>query len=201
MRWSGSGTSTALSISSSRIMLTVRDAAACRCGRWRATSAPRNRDHRLSAQLVPDSGIEFERLELLRQGKSHAAFPADEEEIAPLEEFERDVGERLRLLGADGIINDREVVVGQQRAIAIAGTYWSLVPESTLGQQCMSARGNRSPSAIATIVSPEPALRISRRSRRRSLPGRNASVRSSNPLRGVALLSRRRATRHGIIRR
>src|SRR3984893_3453677 len=56
--------------------------------------------------------------------KSHAAFLADEEEIAPLEEFERDVGERLRLLGADGatcIINDREVAVGQQRAIAIAG--------------------------------------------------------------------------------
>jgi len=36
------------------------------------------------------------------KGKSHAAFLADEEEIAPLEEFERDVGERLRLLGADG---------------------------------------------------------------------------------------------------
>jgi hypothetical protein len=26
-----------------------------------------NRDHRLSAQLVPDSGNEFERLELLRE--------------------------------------------------------------------------------------------------------------------------------------
>jgi hypothetical protein len=41
-------------------MLPARDAAACRCGRWRATSAPRNRDHRLGARLVPDSGNEFE---------------------------------------------------------------------------------------------------------------------------------------------
>jgi hypothetical protein len=57
-------------------------------------------------------------------GKSHAALPADEEEIAPLEEFERDVGERLRPLGADGatcIIDEHEVAIGQQRTIAIAG--------------------------------------------------------------------------------
>src|SRR5205807_3837037 len=61
---------------------------------------------------------------LLTLGKSQAAFPADEEEIAPLEEFERDVGERLRPLGADRaprVIDEREVAIGQQRAIAIAG--------------------------------------------------------------------------------
>jgi hypothetical protein len=39
----------------------------------------------------------FARLE-----KRHAAFPADEEEIPPLEEFARDEGERLRPLGANG---------------------------------------------------------------------------------------------------
>ena len=38
---------------------------------------------------------------LSEKGNSHAAFPADEKEIVPLEEFERDVGERLRPLGAD----------------------------------------------------------------------------------------------------
>jgi hypothetical protein len=38
-------------------------------------------------------------LPLLTLGKGHAAFPADEEEIAPLEEFERDEGEGLRPLG------------------------------------------------------------------------------------------------------
>jgi Resolvase, N terminal domain len=66
MRWSGSGTSTALSTSSSRIRSTARDAAASWCGRWRAIR--RNRDHRLSARLVPDSGNEFDRLELVREG-------------------------------------------------------------------------------------------------------------------------------------
>src|SRR5438132_1673100 len=35
-------------------------------------------------------------------GKGHAALTADEKEIAPLEEFERDEGERLRPLGTDG---------------------------------------------------------------------------------------------------
>jgi hypothetical protein len=46
---------------------------------------------------------------------SHAALPADEEEIAPLEESEHDVGERLRPLGADGatcIIDEHEVAIG-----------------------------------------------------------------------------------------
>ena len=40
------------------------------------------------------------RLRMLRRfarlGEGHAAFPADAEEIAPLEEFERDASERLR---------------------------------------------------------------------------------------------------------
>src|SRR4029077_9582040 len=49
------------------LQVRTRDAAACRCGRWRATSAPRNRGHGLRAQLVPDSGKEFEPLELLRE--------------------------------------------------------------------------------------------------------------------------------------
>ena len=68
------------------------------------------------------------RLRVLRRfarlGKDHAALAADEEEIAPLEEFERDEGERLRPLGADGatgVIDEHEVAIGQQRAIAIAG--------------------------------------------------------------------------------
>src|SRR5580700_9018288 len=39
-----------------------------------------------------------------RLGESHAAFPADEEEIALLGEFELDEGERLRPLGADGTL-------------------------------------------------------------------------------------------------
>ena len=50
----------------------------------------------------------------LTRGKSHAALPGDEEEIAPLEEFECDVGERLRPLGADGaasIIDEHEVAI------------------------------------------------------------------------------------------
>jgi hypothetical protein len=38
---------------------------------------------------------------LLTLGESHAPFPADEEEIAPLEELAGE-GERLRSLGADG---------------------------------------------------------------------------------------------------
>ena len=57
-------------------------------------------------------------------GKSRAALPADQENIAPFEEFERDEGERLRPLGADGgtgVIDKHEVASGQQCAIAIAG--------------------------------------------------------------------------------
>jgi hypothetical protein len=46
------------------------------------------------------------RLRVLRRfarlGKSQAVFPADEKELAALEEFARGVGERLRPLGADG---------------------------------------------------------------------------------------------------
>jgi hypothetical protein len=61
------------------------------------------------------------RLRVLRRfarlGKSQAAFAADEEEIAPLEEFARDEGERLRPLGADGGVTDgHEVASGQGRA-------------------------------------------------------------------------------------
>src|ERR1700730_8264122 len=177
MRWSGSGTSTALSISSSRIMLTARDAAACRCGRWRATSAPRNRDHRLSAQLVPDSGIEFERLELLRQGKSHAAFPADEEEIAPLEEFERDVGERLRLLGADGatcIINDREVVASTCHGPSFPHWPLTLRARSVVPQRRRRVPYHTAPPARPSVRS-APAARTKRRCRRgRGPPARDS---------------------------
>ena len=63
------------------------------------------------------------RLHMLRRfarlGKSHAAFAADAEEVAPLEEFARDAGERLRPLGADGaagVIDGHEVAIGQERA-------------------------------------------------------------------------------------
>src|SRR5438094_892749 len=65
IRWSGTGTSTALNISSSGIMLRARDAAERRCGRLQLASVPQNRYHRLGARLVPDSRNEFERLELL----------------------------------------------------------------------------------------------------------------------------------------
>src|SRR4029077_14714114 len=75
MRWSGSGTLTALSISSSGIVLTARDAAACRCGRWRATSAPRNRDHRLSARPVPDSELNLNAWSSSDKGKKPCRFP------------------------------------------------------------------------------------------------------------------------------
>jgi len=54
---------------------------------------------------------------LLTLGKSLAAFPADEEEIAPLEEFAHDEGERLQSLAADGtsgVIVEHEVAIGQQ---------------------------------------------------------------------------------------
>jgi len=54
----------------------------------------------------------------LTPGKSHAALAADEEEIAALEEFERDEGERLRALGADGatgVIDEHEVAIGHRR--------------------------------------------------------------------------------------
>jgi hypothetical protein len=63
------------------------------------------------------------RLRVLRRfarlGKGHAAFAADEEEVAPLEEFARDEGEYLRPLGADGatgVIDEHEVAIGQERA-------------------------------------------------------------------------------------
>ena len=62
------------------------------------------------------------RLRVLRRfarlGKGYAAFPADEEEVAPLEEFARDEGECLRPLGADGaagVIDGHEVAIGQER--------------------------------------------------------------------------------------
>jgi hypothetical protein len=63
------------------------------------------------------------RLRVLRRfarlAKSHAALRADEEEVAPLEEFARDVGELLRPLRADGAtgpIDEHEVASGQERA-------------------------------------------------------------------------------------
>src|SRR6516165_6591924 len=59
-----------------------------------------------------------------RLRKNYPALPADEEEIAPLEEFERDEGELLRPLGADSgtcVIDEHEVATGQQRAPEIAG--------------------------------------------------------------------------------
>src|SRR5271166_3838216 len=57
-------------------------------------------------------------------GKSHAAFAADEEEVAPLEKFACDEGKRLRPLGGDraaGVVDEHEVAIGQRRAIAIGG--------------------------------------------------------------------------------
>ena len=54
-----------------------------------------------------------------RLGKGDAAFAADEEEVAPLEEFARDEAERPRPLGADGatgVIDGHEVAIGQERA-------------------------------------------------------------------------------------
>jgi hypothetical protein len=63
------------------------------------------------------------RLRVLRRfarlGKSQAAFAADEEEIAPLEEFARDEGDCLRPLGPDGaagVTDGHEVAIGQERA-------------------------------------------------------------------------------------
>jgi hypothetical protein len=56
--------------------------------------------------------------------KCHAALPADEEEVAPLEEFERDVGERLQPLCADRatrVTEEYKVAIGPQRAMVIAG--------------------------------------------------------------------------------
>src|SRR5260370_11566450 len=56
--------------------------------------------------------------------ESLAAFAADEEEIAPPEEFERDVGERLPPLGAvgaTGVIDEHEVAIAQQCAVHVPG--------------------------------------------------------------------------------
>jgi len=89
----------------------------------------------------------FARLE-----KRDAAFPADEEEIAALEEFESDVGERLRPLGADGatrIIDEHEMAIGQQGAIALAGVGPVLGP----GDRPSAA----SPSARASLTLSRPA--------------------------------------------
>jgi hypothetical protein len=65
-------------------------------------------------------------------------LPADEEEVAPLEEFARDTGERLRPLGADGaagVIDGHEVAIGQERA--------ALTPAPRHPQAAPMARANK----------------------------------------------------------
>src|ERR1700730_3432032 len=109
--------------------------------------------------------------------KSHAAFLADEEEIAPLEEFERDVGERLRLLGADGatcIINDREVVASTCHGPSFPHWPLTLRARSVVPQRRRRVPYHTAPPARPSVRS-APAARTKRRCRRgRGPPARDS---------------------------
>ncbi len=108
-------------------------------------------------------------------GKHQAVLPADQEEIAPLEEFARDEGERLGPLGADRgtcVVDEHEVAIGQQPAPAIAGSRIgpssrrarapAASPRGRLhraGHPATRARRNRSPSGARAPATRRPQPR------------------------------------------